>query len=295
MLTELFEHAYSSGSRGIGCGTGDYLIDDPAMVLAYTDCVVQQDFGFRQTLSRIIEQICLVFRLEGYEHRIKFVVDIAVICRRIDSINELRISILDLVKIGDCGTQPPLGRFGLNCALLWECNETTNFVEIQVWNALEAIRRRIRVLNVFSEGLKCLLPRGAQIDNGTGRSHGCGSGLPNRAFELWDRAGRRKIRSGDFIIFLLSTLIFGNPQGDASRSKRANRNQCIDWYADCRPKILRLDVRPKYRDGDASDCQIANHDQQCDERDVSDSPCSFHRFPVTFFRGKIVARAGGRA
>ncbi len=106
-------------------------------------------------------------------------------------------------------------------------------------------------------------------------------------------SGSSQARDDKFVVPALTAIGECGPQCNASCPKRAKRNQCINWYSDCGPEIFRLYVRPKYRDGDASDCHVANHDQQCDERKVSDGPCSFHKFPVALFRGKIVARVGG--
>ncbi len=278
----------TSGSLGqnrvINCGS---------VLFADTDGIVQKFLCLGQPLVSIAEQISLVFRFNAYgdfrELGLCFLGDIVVRRRFVHFRDKPLKSILDFVKIRHRGAQPTVSPFDLHCAMIWKCNHAANFIEFQIRDSFKAFKSSLGRLRVFRKSLVCLHAFVLQDSESPVNSDRCRPRFPHRALKLRNCAHGRQSGPHQFIGLLLSTLIFRNPQCNAGGTKRTKRNQSINWYADCCPKIFRIDIRVKYRDGDTSDCQIANCDQQCDECKVSDFPRAFHDFPDVYF-GAIVAR-----
>lgn len=275
-------------------GVEDFGVNCTAVVRAQSDGVLEQHFRFCESVASVGQEVALILRINVDVHRLKFQFDFMVtIFVRLDLGDFFGQSCLPdfhFAEICHCGTHASLCCFDLHRAVIGQFNHASNLVKAEIWNSLKTFRSSLGCLRVFFKRIGCLPTYILKIGKGRFDGNTCGSSLPKCAFKFRDRAGCEKAGSYGVVIFLLSALIFRNPQCSARCSKRANRNQRIDWYADCRPKVFRIDVRPKYRDGGASDCQIANSDQQRDEYKVSDFPRAFHDFPDVYF-GAIVARS----
>lgn len=289
----LSQRAPTLGSSIAVLGVEDFGVNCTAMVGAQSNGVLEQRFRFSESLPSIGQEVALILRVNIDVHRFKFQFDVMVtIFVRLDLgdfFDQSCLSDVHFAEICHCGTHASLCCFDLHRAVIGQLNHAPNLVEAEIRNSLKTFRSSLGCLRVSFKRIGCLRTYVLKIGTGKFDCNACGSSLPKCALKFRDRAGCEKAGSYGVVTFLLSALIFRNPQCNARRSKCAKCNQCINWYADCSPKIFRIDVRVKYRDGDASCRQIANSDQQRDECKVSGFPRAFHDFPVFDFRA-IVAR-----
>ncbi len=281
------------GSSIAVLGVEDFGVNCTAMVSAQSNGVLEQRFRFSESVLGAGQEVALILSVNIDVHRFKFqfhvVVTIFVRIDLGDFFGQSCLSDVHFAEICHCGTHASLCRFDLHRAVIGQLNHASNLVEAEIRNSLKTFRSSLGCLRVFFKRIGCLCTYILKIGTGKFDGNTCGSSLPKCALKFRDRAGCEKAGSYGVVTFLLSALIFRNPQCYARCSKRAKCDQCIDWNSDCRPKILRLDVRVKYRDGDAGDSQKANSDQQCDECKVNNFPRAFHDDPDVYF-GAIVAR-----